>query len=193
MQHIWEVQPHRPCQLLTLVCRYSCYYLTRNSLTYTAPVMVSDPALKMDITQARHPDRQHILLGVKLTIPCTGAAIRNTLLNTVFFMERCHARFQFRVKACAANGVLRAAQVGSLTSLFPIAYGFSKFVSGVLGARTSPTLMLSFGLMATAGVNLLFGAGNAMPWFMTFWAINGILQAGRPAPGTLRVWARMRA
>ena len=35
------------------ICRYSCYYLTRNSLTYTAPVMVSDPALKMDITQAR--------------------------------------------------------------------------------------------------------------------------------------------
>jgi len=73
------------------------------------------------------------------------------------------------------------AQVGSLTSLFPIAYGFSKFVSGVLGARTSPTLMLSGGLLATAAVNLLFGAGNAMPWFMTFWALNGILQARAPA------------
>ena len=33
------------------LCRYACYYLTRNSLTYTAPVMVSDPSLKMDITQ----------------------------------------------------------------------------------------------------------------------------------------------
>lgn len=31
--------------------RYSCYYLTRNSLTYTAPVMVADPKLHMDITQ----------------------------------------------------------------------------------------------------------------------------------------------
>lgn len=31
--------------------RYSCYYLTRNSLTYTAPVMVADPKLGMDITQ----------------------------------------------------------------------------------------------------------------------------------------------
>ncbi len=67
-------------------------------------------------------------------------------------------------------------QIGSLTSLFPIAYGFSKFVSGVLGARTSPTLMLAGGLMATACVNLLFGAGNTLPWFLTFWAINGILQ-----------------
>ena len=34
-----------------MLCRYACYYLTRNSLTYTAPVMVSDPTLKMDITQ----------------------------------------------------------------------------------------------------------------------------------------------
>lgn len=34
-------------------CRYACYYLTRNSLTYTAPVMVSDPSLNMDITQVR--------------------------------------------------------------------------------------------------------------------------------------------
>ena len=68
-------------------------------------------------------------------------------------------------------------QIGSLTSLFPIAYGFSKFVSGVLGARTSPTVMLAGGLMATAAVNLLFGAGNALPWFLTFWALNGILQA----------------
>ena len=32
-------------------CRYASYYLTRNSLTYTAPVMVADKALNMDITQ----------------------------------------------------------------------------------------------------------------------------------------------
>ena len=33
-----------------IVIGYSCYYLTRNSLTYTAPVMVATPALGMDIT-----------------------------------------------------------------------------------------------------------------------------------------------
>lgn len=35
--------------------RYASYYLTRNSLTYTAPVMVSDATLKMDITQVGAP------------------------------------------------------------------------------------------------------------------------------------------
>ena len=54
----------------------------------------------------------------------------------------------------------------------------SKFVSGVLGARTSPTLMLAGGLMATAAVNIAFGYGASMAWFCSFWALNGILQGG---------------
>lgn len=80
-------------------------------------------------------------------------------------------------------------QVGSLTSLFPIAYGFSKFVSGVLGARTSPRIMLAGGLIATAAVNIAFGAGNSLPWFLTFWAINGILQVRRHFPHDL-CWSK---
>jgi sugar phosphate permease len=100
-----------------IVVGYACYYLTRNSLTYTAPVMVADASLKMDITQ-----------------------------------------------------------VGTMTSIFPIAYGFSKFLSGVLGARTSPRVMLAGGLMATALVNVAFGFGSSMVWFCSFWALNGILQ-----------------
>lgn len=100
-----------------IVIGYACYYLTRNSLTYTAPVMVADAMLKMDITQ-----------------------------------------------------------VGVMTSIFPIAYGFSKFASGVLGARSSPTKLLAGGLMATALVNVAFGFGSSMVWFCCFWALNGILQ-----------------
>eukprot|EP00884_Botryococcus_braunii_P006797 jgi/Botrbrau1/16118/Bobra.7_2s0080.2 len=100
-----------------IVIGYASYYLTRNSLTYTAPVMVADPKLAMDITQ-----------------------------------------------------------VGGLTSIFPIAYGMSKFVSGVLGARTSPTVMLAGGLIATGIINVLFGFGTSMTWFLSFWAFNGILQ-----------------
>lgn len=52
-----------------------------------------------------------------------------------------------------------------MTSIFPIAYGFSKFASGVLGARTSPTLLLGGGLMATALVNITFGFGASMTWW----------------------------
>ncbi|KAI8474856.1 MAG: hexose-phosphate transporter, major isoform [Monoraphidium minutum] len=101
----------------SIVLGYSCYYLTRNSLTYTAPVMVADPKLGMDITQ-----------------------------------------------------------IGAMTSIFPIAYGMSKFVSGVLGARFSPSVLLAGGLMATALINIAFGFGASLGWFCFFWALNGTLQ-----------------
>uniref|UniRef100_A0A7S0YG03 Major facilitator superfamily (MFS) profile domain-containing protein n=1 Tax=Polytomella parva TaxID=51329 RepID=A0A7S0YG03_9CHLO len=102
---------------LSIVLGYSSYYLTRNSLTYTAPVMVADTSLSMDITQ-----------------------------------------------------------IGAMTSVFPIAYGMSKFISGVLGAKFSPTVLLSGGLLATAATNFTFACGGSLPWFVFFWALNGTLQ-----------------
>lgn len=53
----------------------------------------------------------------------------------------------------------------------------SKFVSGVLGSRTSPTLLLAGGLMATAALNIAFGYSTSIVWFCTWWAMNGMLQA----------------
>ena len=63
-------------------------------------------------------------------------------------------------------------------------YGLSKFVSGVLGARMSPTLLLGGGLMATAAINIAFGFGTSLAWFCAFWALNGLLQVG----GTMGGW-----
>ena len=36
-----------------IVLGYACFYLTRNSLTYTAPVMVADKALGISLTDVR--------------------------------------------------------------------------------------------------------------------------------------------
>ena len=66
--------------------------------------------------------------------------------------------------------------VGGLTSILPVAYGFSKFLSGVLGARTSPRILLAGGLAATALVNIAFGMSSAYPLLLAFWGLNGILQ-----------------
>lgn len=65
-------------------------------------------------------------------------------------------------------------------------YGMSKFVSGVLGSRTSPRLLLAGGLAATAAMNLAFGFSTSMAWFAVFWSINGMLQ-GLGAPGCARI------
>ncbi len=52
----------------------------------------------------------------------------------------------------------------------------SKFVSGVLGAKLSPSVLLAGGLMATAVINIAFGFGTSLAWFCFFWALNGTLQ-----------------
>ena len=106
---------------------YACYYLTRNSLTFTAPAMVATPALGLDITS-----------------------------------------------------------IGVITSIFPICYGCSKFVSGVVGDVLSPSVMLGGGLIATGLVNLAFGASSTLPLFCVLWALNGILQ-GFGAPSCAKI------
>jgi sugar phosphate permease len=57
-------------------------------------------------------------------------------------------------------------------------YGLSKFISGVVGAKFSPTFLLAGGLMLTAAVNIAFGFGASLAWFCFFWALNGTLQVG---------------
>ncbi|CEG00957.1 Major facilitator superfamily domain, general substrate transporter [Ostreococcus tauri] len=106
---------------------YSCYYLTRNSLTFTAPAMVASPTLNLDITS-----------------------------------------------------------IGVITSIFPLCYGCSKFVSGVVGDVLSPSLMLGGGLIATGMVNIAFGASSTLPIFCILWAMNGILQ-GFGAPSCAKI------
>ena len=52
--------------------------------------------------------------------------------------------------------------IGVITSVFPLTYGCSKFVSGVVGDVLSPSVMLSTGLALTACVNVLFGCVSAL-------------------------------
>uniref|UniRef100_A0A6U2BE34 Major facilitator superfamily (MFS) profile domain-containing protein n=2 Tax=Micromonas pusilla TaxID=38833 RepID=A0A6U2BE34_MICPS len=112
---------------LSILLGYACYYLTRNSLTFTAPAMVASPALGLDITS-----------------------------------------------------------IGVITSIFPLCYGCSKFVSGVVGDVLSPSIMLGGGLMATGLVNVAFGASSTLPVFCFLWAGNGILQ-GFGAPSCAKI------
>ena len=112
---------------LSILIGYSCYYLTRNSLTFTAPAMVATSSLGLDITS-----------------------------------------------------------IGVITSIFPLCYGCSKFVSGVVGDTLSPSVMLGGGLIATGFVNIMFGASSTLPIFCLLWAMNGILQ-GFGAPSCAKI------
>ncbi|KAJ9520251.1 hypothetical protein QJQ45_030275 [Haematococcus lacustris] len=86
---------------------------------------------------------------------------------------------------------IRLTDIGAMTSAFPLAYGVSKFLSGVLGTKFSNRAMLAYGLLITAALNLAFGfAGGSVGLMTTLWFLNGMVQgAGAPAcAGLLTRW-----
>jgi sugar phosphate permease len=58
--------------------------------------------------------------------------------------------------------------IGVITSIFPLCYGCSKFVSGVVGDVLSPSVMLGGGLIATGMVR-----SNAPISFSYYLLISG--------------------
>ncbi len=66
--------------------------------------------------------------------------------------------------------------LGILASLFAIAYGGSKFLSGVLSDRANPRVFMSIGLILTGVLNILFGMTSSLMWLAVFWGLNGLFQ-----------------
>jgi len=77
-------------------------------------------------------------------------------------------------------------QMGILTSIFPIAYGVSKFVSGNLSDQFSPRLMLGGGLLMTGVAVTAFGFSSSLWLFALFYAFNGLFQ-GLGAPSCAKL------
>jgi sugar phosphate permease len=74
------------------------------------------------------------------------------------------------------------AQMGTVLMALKMAYGIGQFVNGQLAERFPPRRLLALGLLASAGLNVLFGWVTAL-YFMTFvWACNGYVQALGWAP-----------
>ena len=79
-------------------------------------------------------------------------------------------------------------QVGAILMWLKLAYGIGQFINGQLADRFSARKLLAVGLLASAGLNVVFGWGTAL-YFLTFvWACNGYVQA-LGWPSTMRVAA----
>src|SRR5262249_36847514 len=68
------------------------------------------------------------------------------------------------------------AQLGILGSVFSIAYGLSKFFSGIIADRANPRYFMAIGLMLTGVVNIFFGLSSSIFMFALFWGLNGYFQ-----------------
>ena len=74
-------------------------------------------------------------------------------------------------------GVMSKTEAGLVgTGLF-IAYGVGQLISGFLGDRIKPQLLIGFGLGLTSVCNLLMPMLDAVPLFVAVWAVNGFAQA----------------
>lgn len=76
-------------------------------------------------------------------------------------------------------------QLGLLGSIFSIAYGISKFGSGILSDVSSPRYFMAIGLLFTGICNILFGLSSSLFFFAFFWGLNGWFQ-GFGAPPCIR-------
>ena len=74
------------------------------------------------------------------------------------------------------------AEVGALGTVFFWFYGIFQFVSGEVGSHVSPFRIVSFGLLATAIINLLFAFQSSLILMLALWAMNGIAQSGGWSP-----------
>jgi len=72
--------------------------------------------------------------------------------------------------------------LGIITSVWAVAYGLSKFVSGVIGDRSNARYFMALGLLATGVCNIFFGLFSSIAMFIICWGANGWFQGfGWPA------------
>lgn len=69
------------------------------------------------------------------------------------------------------------AQMGVVLLALKFTYGLGQFVNGQLAERLSPRQMLATGMIGSAALNIAFGFGTALYFFLFVWAMNGYCQS----------------
>lgn len=86
------------------------------------------------------------------------------------------------IPALATAFAVSRAEVGWLGTALFWTYGVGQFISGVLGNRYSPRLLIAGGLLVSAVINLLMGVQVSLLVMILLWGINGLAQSTGWAP-----------
>ncbi len=84
--------------------------------------------------------------------------------------------FTFAMPSLIEDLGIKMSELGMISTIFAVTYGFSKFVSGALADRSNPRYFMAIGLMLTGVINLCFGWSSSVAVFMPLWALNGFFQ-----------------
>lgn len=79
--------------------------------------------------------------------------------------------------AMIAGGVLTEVQYGFIGSAFFVTYACGRLLNGMIGDRTAPWIMISFGLLMTGIANLLIGTLPAYWLILGLWCVNAYAQS----------------
>lgn len=74
-------------------------------------------------------------------------------------------------------GILTAAQLGLIGSAFSVVYSCGRLVSGILGDRLAPKLLICTGLLLTAAANMLIGILPPYLLILVLWCFNALGQS----------------
>ncbi|MBS4167538.1 phosphoglycerate transporter protein PgtP [Parachlamydia sp. AcF125] len=84
--------------------------------------------------------------------------------------------YTFAMPSMVAELGYDKSQLGILASVFSIAYGTSKFASGIVSDQSNARYFMAIGLMITGVINILFGMSSTLFFFILFWGLNGWFQ-----------------
>ena len=74
-------------------------------------------------------------------------------------------------------GILTATQLGLIGSAFSVVYSCGRLVSGIVGDRLAPKLLIITGLALTAAANLLIGILPPYGLILVLWCVNALGQS----------------
>lgn len=84
--------------------------------------------------------------------------------------------FTFAMPAMMKDLGFDKSDLGILASILSIAYGASKFLSGIISDRSNPRYFMAVGLICTGILNIFFGLSSSIFFFALFWGLNGYFQ-----------------
>lgn len=106
----------------------------------------------------------------------------------------CRKPFYIAKSAIGHELLFSASMLGTIGSVYLVAYTIGQFASGALGSRWGPRVMLLTGMGISIGANLGFGLSNSYANFLALMAINGLAQSTgwSGTVGTMANWFRRK-
>ncbi|MEK6580448.1 MAG: MFS transporter [Bdellovibrionota bacterium] len=88
-------------------------------------------------------------------------------------------------KPMLEEGIINTHQMGIIGSVLLATYAFGKFFNGFLADGSNIRRFMSFGLLMSAGLNILFGMTNSFPLYVLIWGLNGWFLSMGSAPSVV--------